>query len=394
MPNWNDYDAPNVGLLFYKALYLENTVKQTLKVNEKGELTFAVPQKGATQFDEYYQALYKKPAKQFRQIQNPLDAEHLSSFSLITTYPGLLIGSGYNHNTKARGDASMGFFFDHTTGQPIIPGSSVKGVCHSVFELDVTAKGKNITGEITLEFFKHLLNDIVEANPSLAEGVDIVKAAISTKEQLEIFKESIFGTDKKPGKDIFLDGILNIQKTGNNTIFYSDFITPHPDPLKNPNPIQFIKVGPGVWFEFRFKLFDITLNLSDTENYTCSAKLKEAIFKQILLDFGIGAKTNVGYGQFHNPDSRQAPTEIAPLSAASIRTEPVDYTGRIKVGIEIQAKVVDQTARKVKIIVSGKEYTVEMTGNCPEMDSVVRVKINQLNKNKEITQVGYLGPAM
>ena len=49
-------------------------------------------------------------------------------FDLVTTYPGLLIGSGYSHEVHGKDGLKLGFYFDHTTGLPIIPGSSVKGV--------------------------------------------------------------------------------------------------------------------------------------------------------------------------------------------------------------------------------------------------------------------------
>ena len=50
-----------------------------------------------------------------------------------------------------------------------------------------------------------------------------------------------------------------------------------------------MKVLPSVAFTFRFHLADSDL---------FSAALKEIIFQKILLTLGIGAKTNVGYGQF------------------------------------------------------------------------------------------------
>lgn len=311
MAAWDQYKAPNFGLLFYKQLYKEEEIlfekdnenepnKSRIRsedVTEENwdELIIYVDKKAKkSPFDIFYKTLYEKQADSYNQIENP---EASQKIILTTTYPGLLIGSGYNHSTKARGDASIGFFFDHTTGQPIIPGSSVKGVCRHVFELDVDSRGNNATGTISVEFFKHLLEDIGEINQHLQKKANSLADAL-TIDMLNVLKENIFGDQKKAGKDIFFDAVINIEKTGNNTIFYSDFITPHKhpdrnkshlDPFTNPNPIQFLKVGPGVVFEYRFKL---------AKDYSCSIELKEAIFKQILLTFGVGAKTNVGYGQF------------------------------------------------------------------------------------------------
>ncbi|HAL64476.1 MAG TPA: hypothetical protein DCP10_02770, partial [Bacteroidales bacterium] len=59
------------------------------------------------------------------------------SFCFKTTYPGLLIGSGYTHeaifDSKNEEAFKIGFFFDHTTGMPCIPGHSVKGVLRNAF---------------------------------------------------------------------------------------------------------------------------------------------------------------------------------------------------------------------------------------------------------------------
>ena len=68
----------------------------------------------------------------------------------------------------------------------------------------------------------------------------------------------------------------------------SDYITPHKSPFKDPLPIQFLKLAPESTLKFFFKLKDGVI----------TAKQKLLLFKVILLDRGIGAKTNVGYGQF------------------------------------------------------------------------------------------------
>ena len=56
--------------------------------------------------------------------------------SFKTTYPGLAVGLGYIHESDEIEDYKMGMSFDHTTGVPYIPGSSVKGTLRSVFPID------------------------------------------------------------------------------------------------------------------------------------------------------------------------------------------------------------------------------------------------------------------
>ncbi|MCS6935781.1 MAG: type III-B CRISPR module RAMP protein Cmr6 [Chitinophagales bacterium] len=293
MSTWSQYTAPNAGLLFYKLIYKEATVKEKIKLSN-GELFIDVQKDAKTSpFDPFYKELYKKSICQYQQIVNPA-ATH--RFTLFTTYPGLLVGSGYPHDTKAKGDFKIGFYFDHTSGLPVIPGSSVKGVLRSAFEVDVTGNGKNYTGEKSVEFMKWLLTEINENDIAAALEVKVLKQIV----------QEIFGDEQTPGKDIFFDAVINIQITGDKPFLANDFITPHPNPFKNPVPIQFLKVLPGIGFEFRFLLNDSTWK----------SNVKERLFQKILLTLGIGAKTNVGYGQFVENNEPQA-TKPANQSGAA-----------------------------------------------------------------------------
>jgi CRISPR-associated protein Cmr6 len=88
-------------------------------------------------------------------------------------------------------------------------------------------------------------------------------------------------------RDIFHDAYLS---KGNDVGLFlgKDYITPHKDPLKNPIPIKFLKILPNVKITFQFELRDNLISAIDKKN----------LFERILKDFGVGAKTNVGYGQF------------------------------------------------------------------------------------------------
>ena len=59
------------------------------------------------------------------------NSEHI--IKLTTTYPGLLSGVGISHETGKLGEFKLGFSFDHTTGLPYLPGSTVKGNLRHVF---------------------------------------------------------------------------------------------------------------------------------------------------------------------------------------------------------------------------------------------------------------------
>ena len=188
------------------------------------------------------------------------------SFSLKTTYPGLIIGSGYNHPALEEGDFQLGFYFDHTTGMPVIPGATVKGILKSVFPKD--GENEEIKSE-KLKYVNRILNKGILLNGNNWE--------------------KLFGKE-----DIFFDACISeVPKDGK--IFAEDYITPHTKgPFKNPTPLRFLKIAPDVTFTFQFKLKDS--NFENNQKISSNEKLN--LFKKILLDFGIGAKRNVGYGNF------------------------------------------------------------------------------------------------
>ncbi|HIP61860.1 MAG TPA: type III-B CRISPR module RAMP protein Cmr6 [Sulfurovum sp.] len=178
------------------------------------------------------------------------------SIKLITLYPGLVVGSGYNH-PKLKGeneDYQPGFFFDHTTGLPIISGSSIKGVVRSLFTDEKFGYIKDIYGR---------------------------------EEEKKELEDRLF----EDGSTIFYDAyIIATDEENKGKIFASDYITSHhsDDPMgefKEPNPVKFLKVRSGVTFQFQFK----------------ALKEDAELIEKIILDFGLGAKTNVGYGQFDIP---------------------------------------------------------------------------------------------
>ena len=186
------------------------------------------------QFENIYEELFK--------------IDGAKTFELTTVYPGLLIGSGYNHPKLKdnNDDFQLGFFFDHTTGLPVISGSSIKGLLKSVFEK------------------KELMQDFY------GETVDNDKIK-------EIFTQGV----------VFYDAYIIKTKHKQKHIFGNDYITSHHSDdamgiFKEPNPVKFLKILPEVTFRFQFDADDGLVKL----------------FENILLDFGIGAKTNVGYGQF------------------------------------------------------------------------------------------------
>lgn len=188
-----------------------------------------------------------------------------NTFQLKTEYPGLVTGIGINHEAGIKGEFKLGVHFDYTYGQPVIYGSSVKGVLRSAFKMD---DHKFVLAYDCLKKFTP--DDIKQLENLIFEGKGL----------------SIYD------RDIFYDAVI-VRANKNGKIVASDSITPHPDELKNPIPITFLKIASGVTLEFRFRLNDTRIG-----DKILKASEKCDLFKQILLDLGAGAKTNVGYGQF------------------------------------------------------------------------------------------------
>ena len=213
-------------------------------------------------------------------------------------YPGLITGVGINHEAKIEGEFKLGMHFDNTYGMPVIYGSSVKGLLRSAFP---ATKDRDKIKELKTAYVKKCLGtgyenvDVEKLRDGIFEGI----------EKIEIFKNKDGKETKKTHylsiykRDIFFDAVITkpYKKGSDYRILESDSITPHGNNLlKNPVPITFMKIASGVSLEFRFDLKDYTVG----NRVVVSAEKKKQLFRRILKDFGIGAKTNVGYGQFVN----------------------------------------------------------------------------------------------
>ena len=268
--------SPNLGWLFYKD-YFKDIIFEDLKQGKESDKNFENRMRARYQDElnrlnkkdrnyklQEHKILYKNEHTLKEKILNltqkfnddekdallymNTNSKKLgnASFELTTTYPGLLLGSGYLHELPdIKGQAILGFDFDYTTGLPIIRGSSIKGVLRNAFAHK--------------EYIQSLIDD----------NVDI--AAL----EAEIFQNS----------DLFFDAIVIDFK---ETLLSDDYITPHKSALKDPIPLRFIKISPEVTFRFEFHLNDGII----------TKEKKSKLFEDIIKDFGLGAKTNVGYGKF------------------------------------------------------------------------------------------------
>lgn len=184
-------------------------------------------------------------------------------------YPGLITGVGIQHEASVEGEVKLGLHFDYTYGFPIVYGSSVKGVLKSFFE-DVYS-GSYDARKLSLDIFDGIGPD---GNP-----------------------KSIYD------RDIFYDAVI-VSPNADGRVLAMDSLAPHggtrhDDPFANPVPISFAKVASGVKLRIRFDLKD---SKDASGVVVLSAAKKLDLFIEILTTFGVGAKTNVGYGQLKCSD--------------------------------------------------------------------------------------------
>lgn len=211
-------------------------------------------------------------------------------------YPGLLIGLGNTHfSQSAEGEIKLGFTFDPVTGLPFLPGSSVKGLLRSAFLAN-------------RDYVRACLEEV-------NAGLRLSEAQVQELERDSFGRDHAYGSyeNRMPeagaGRDIFFDA-YPVQPDQDGRLLGIEHITPHLakkkelEGLTSPNPLSLFKVMPGVVMQFRFRLEDSPLS----GGVTVRAADKKKLFQTILLDFGAGAKTNVGFGALKALPDRAAET--------------------------------------------------------------------------------------
>lgn len=265
-------NGANMGWLFYRDYYRDMNLNpypviEVGKNEEKTDQEIRFQRKN----EQLLSATLGELGKQNKQLIEAL--QPTICFDLTTTYPGLLIGSGLAHGTGMDHDLKIGLSFDYTTGLPYVAGSAVKGVLRSLFPS--LAKGISKEDRMRIDYLN-------EKCPKILSSDEWKKLTAM------LFDANQAGT--APSRVLFFDAMIIDSTNQSGQILGEDFITPHKSPIKNPIPLQFLKVLPGVTFRFAFRM--------DNRIGELTVEQVGALFRAILLDVGVGAKTNVGYGQF------------------------------------------------------------------------------------------------
>lgn len=356
---------------------------------------------------------------------------------LYVQNPGLLPGIGYPHEVGYAGELKLGMHFDHTTGLPCLPGSSVKGALRAWWpQYDYAEtnpaqyqpnqdKRKPDKADLQAKKARFILKALQKIGVTIADTTDA--QAFVHRLELALFEGWKWDTDDgKPARTplskraVFFDAFpIKFSETRDGQrLLGRDALTPHgDDPLKNPTPLPFLKVVAGVQFAFPFRLFDLKI-----EGIDITKEQLRTLFAHLLEKAGAGAKTNVGYGRFaatiapppvagndttkernvsasdnrntHKQDSGGAsPTP----TRAPLGKELANYDGKVKAGVtELQAQLVraGKPFSEVDVLVKGERYTVQKaTGTMPdEPGRILRVRVMEVSKaTGRITQVSLIG---
>lgn len=317
----------NPGLSFYRSYFRD----------KNGKSYFQNPSRSDDKFNEKFFSAKNQELYNFATDYAAQDAyaavgidklDAIQHFDLKTTYPGLILGTGYTHAIRALGATKIGFYFDHATGLPILPGSSIKGVLRSVFpgrDRERAQAAKQQKKESEKEAYEQMAAGKTDYLLGLIKKLFTDLGEIDAGWLANLEGELFSGVVKVAGvvhqipmgqRFVCHDAV--VRKT-EGTLFGPDFLTPHinrsgdglDDELKNPIPLQLLKVMPGVHFRFRFQVYpSYRLRKKDLSYFSHSAMLSPErvciLCRAILIDMGIGAKTNVGYGQL-------VPTDKTPL---------------------------------------------------------------------------------
>lgn len=207
-----------------------------------------------------------------------------------------------------------GITLHHAYGVPVIPGSALKGLAAHYCN--------QVRGAADPRFKKPV------------SGGEDEKTACG-----EVFNV-LFGTSEDAGHIIFHDAWLDPDcLTANNKGFVLDVITPHhgdyyssdpdnvtpPTDFDDPNPIPFLAVAG----EFHFAV-SCDSQGADAEKWT---QLAFDLLKEALANWGVGGKTNSGYGRMVKPDAVDANPPAIRNLPPSIAPPPVPPPGPAKVQV-------------------------------------------------------------
>lgn len=297
----------NLGYLFYRCAYLETDPnsdllkeRQSVNVSKLQRVWNDKPAKAS--LDDRVKPYIKKSMSLEDAVENlrekygkkddkkkeksdpdqeAMRAASIVSFDLKVLFPGVYAGLGYEHGLpKQDADIKNGFSFDYTTGLPYIPGSSLKGMLRSHF-IDHAPDVAQLL-DVTLETLRDIEELIFGNRPPQEDGVEDAM-------------------EEQSGICTFYDVFPVLMDTA-APLMAEDNLAPHEEALKEPKLIKTVRLAPGSQLRFYFHLPDVEYG-RNTNGKKINSKDICKLFQSLLVDWGIGAKTHVGYGNLKRSNS-------------------------------------------------------------------------------------------
>lgn len=302
----NENMIANLGYSFQAEDYYRQEKETTAKKDAERITDFTL--------DNRMQAIIKNRQKELEELAKVRgDKTDIGCFQVSVNYPGLVVGMsnpimcslkektdeqqsknkenqkryisapvGMKDDQKSKDKENQddafktGFSFDYVTGLPYIPGSSVKGMLRSSmvkYKEDVCEWIKDVTrvSRADMSFEKIIYEMFGSANDDDTN-----------------YNETNANSSAVLDRDVFFDVII-VDGTEKKEILKSDYITPHPSMFENPIPIRILALQPEVKLQFNFLLREKIIA-------GMNRKQRLDLYKNLILDLGVGAKTNTGYG--------------------------------------------------------------------------------------------------
>ncbi|SPE59701.1 hypothetical protein SBV1_3410002 [Verrucomicrobia bacterium] len=210
---------------------------------------------------------------------------------------------------------NVGLYFERTTGLPLIPGTSLKGLLSTWACWEGNQKGDGS------------FNDV--------EGF------VQQRNELGGLSQRVFGDDSKAGSEhagevIFLGGFpMTPPRLG------IDIVNPHYDPhghaKLNLTPNAFLCAEPDTKWIFAFYVRAGAANAADLIQAT------SGWLTQALCQVGIGAKTAAGYGRFRLPNQ----SDLAAAAAEAEKARSVEKATEEKAKLAAEKTRQQTEAQKI-----------------------------------------------
>jgi len=280
--DWREF--PNLALLLEK--FIPHTRIGKEKSENKSKVLFAISEFSQKEKDKLVKLLniYKECIDQKLKFLKKIG--YLTENIPFITESRLIVGLG------SASILETSITLHRIYGFPYIPGSAVKGVIrhYAIWKL-----ANGIDEEEPNKKIKEIDKVLSKGGkPNNWSNWDIKLQEMFYKLQI------IFGSEKTKGAVIFFDVLplgfpkleVDIMNPHYSEYYQGDF---PPTDYLTPNPIPFLTVAPNQRF-----IFPLAIDLKMIGNFKAKELLEDIgnFLKQALKNFGIGAKTSIGYGYF------------------------------------------------------------------------------------------------